>query len=248
MRVVKCENNHYFDLEKENCCPRCGSYEYELVGVNYSKADKKGRKKKDKLKRAEKKLRKAEEKLKKTEEKLEKTDEKNEKKEPAPKEKNPATSAAGGGSASAAVARNADTIDLSDEKTVCYEDVETKYAEETEDVEPVESVVGWLVCVEGMDKGAHFILKAGVNNLGRSVNMDVSIRNDVHVSRDRHSILTYEEESREFFIAPGIGQSITYMNEKPVLSVQKLTEGDCIRMGKTKLIFVPLCSAEFGWR
>lgn len=236
MRVVKCENNHYFDLEKENCCPRCGTYEYEFVGVNYSKADKKGRKKKNKLKRAEKKLRKAEEKLKKTEEKLEKTDEKNEKKEPAPKKENPA-----------------DTIDLSDEKTVRYEDVETKYAEEPEavepvDVEPVEPVVGWLVCVEGMDKGAHFILKAGVNNLGRSVNMDVSIRNDVYVSRDRHSILTYEEESREFFIAPGIGQSITYMNEKPVLSAQKLTEGDCIRMGKTKLIFVPLCSAEFGWR
>lgn len=129
-----------------------------------------------------------------------------------------------------------------------FEDVETEYAEAPEYVEPVEPVVGWLVCMEGMDKGAHFILKAGVNNLGRSVNMDVSIRNDVHISRDRHSILTYDEGGREFFIAPGIGQGITYVNDKPVLSAQKLNEGDCIRMGKTKLIFIPLCSAEFGWR
>lgn len=76
MRVVKCENNHYFDLEKGNYCPRCGSYEYELVGVDYSKADKKGKKKKEKLNRAEKKLKKAEEKLRKTEEKFKKTEEK----------------------------------------------------------------------------------------------------------------------------------------------------------------------------
>lgn len=280
MRVVKCENNHYFDLEKGNYCPRCGSYEYELVGVDYSKADKKGKKKKEKPNRAEKKLKKAEEKLKKAEEKLKKTEGKNGKKGPEPKEENPAgekktagkkayitdeknyaanernytagknTGAAGGSGSTSAVVKDTPTVDadLSDEKTVYFEDVETQYAEAPEYVEPVEPVVGWLVCMEGMDKGAHFILKAGTNNLGRSVNMDVSIRNDVHISRDRHSILTYDEGGREFFIAPGIGQGITYVNDKPVLSAQKLNEGDCIRMGKTKLIFIPLCSVEFGWR
>lgn len=139
------------------------------------------------------------------------------------------------------------------------DDVPTKYFEEDDDTptiyhfEPetseVEPVVGWLVCIQGNNKGSSYILKTGVNNIGRGSDMDVVLKGDNYISRNKHAVIVYKPEERGFFIEPSEGQAKTYINEKLLMSYQKLMEGDVIRLGvgETRLVFVPLCSEEFDW-
>lgn len=110
-----------------------------------------------------------------------------------------------------------------------------------------EPVVGWLVCVEGKLLGKAFELKNGKNFIGRSPQMDVILEGDPNVSRDRHAIVTYEPKGRMFFAQPGESRELFYVNDQVVLMNVVLNNRDIISVGKTQLMFVPLCGPEFTW-
>lgn len=50
----------------------------------------------------------------------------------------------------------------------------------------IEPVVGWLVCVNGEEKGRDYRLIRGRNRIGRDSDMDVTIRKDQKVTREEH--------------------------------------------------------------
>ena len=50
----------------------------------------------------------------------------------------------------------------------------------------IEPVVGWLVCVNGEEKGRDYRLIRGRNRIGRDSEMDVTIRKDQKVTREEH--------------------------------------------------------------
>lgn len=108
-------------------------------------------------------------------------------------------------------------------------------------------VVGWLVCTEGTHKGQSFNLYHGKNFIGRDSDMDVWLRNDLSVSRNRHAIIVYEPRERVFFAQPGESHELFYVNDSVVLSTLQLNDRDCISVGKTTLVFVPFCNADFTW-
>lgn len=110
-----------------------------------------------------------------------------------------------------------------------------------------EPVVGWLVCVEGKMLGKAFELKNGKNFIGRSSQMDVILEGDANVSRDRHAIVTYEPRGREFFAQPGESRELFYVNGQVVLMNVVLKARDIISVGKTDLMFIPFCGADFSW-
>lgn len=111
----------------------------------------------------------------------------------------------------------------------------------------IEPVVGWLVCIDGEMKGKAFELKNGKNFIGRSKGMDIVLEGDPNVSRERHAIVTYEPKGRMFIAQPGESRELFYMNDKVVLMNVEMHDRDILSIGKTTLMFVPLCGPNFTW-
>lgn len=108
-------------------------------------------------------------------------------------------------------------------------------------------VTGWLVCIEGADRGNDYHIRAGYNYIGRGEHMDICIRGDMKIGRDRHALIGYDHEERIFFFGPADGKSILRVNGKMVMSPQEIQAYDILTIGSTKLMFVPLCGERFNW-
>lgn len=111
----------------------------------------------------------------------------------------------------------------------------------------MQPLAGWIVCVEGPEKGRDYRLHEENNYIGRSSQMDVCIPGDPTISRENHAIIAYDNLDRTFYFAPAGGASIVRHNGKAVLSTVELKAGDRIQIGKCVFMFVPLCGENFQW-
>ena len=68
---------------------------------------------------------------------------------------------------------------------------------------PIDPVVGWLVCVRGMQLGASFALHAGKNTVGRDQDNDIVLDRDNSVSRRCHATVIFEPKKSLFYLQPG---------------------------------------------
>lgn len=111
-----------------------------------------------------------------------------------------------------------------------------------------EPVVGWIVCIEGPDKGKDYRLHSGNNFVGRSGAMDIALSGK-YVSSENHFCVSYDKRHDRYFAAMGIGQEMVYLNEEPLAGANavQIKHGDVIEIGKTKLMFIPLCGEKFHW-
>ncbi|NBH14925.1 FHA domain-containing protein [Lachnospiraceae bacterium] len=108
-------------------------------------------------------------------------------------------------------------------------------------------VVGWLVCVEGPSKGTDYRIRTGYNYIGRADHMDICIKGDQVIGRERHAMIAYDFEERVFFFGPADGKSIVRLNGKMVMVPSEIHAYDILKIGSTKLMFVPLCGEKFNW-
>lgn len=108
-------------------------------------------------------------------------------------------------------------------------------------------VVGWLVCIQGPDRGKSYEVHGENNFIGRSTAMDINIAGDMTISRDKPAVITYDSRSRAFYFGFMNGKSIIRLNGVPMLSTAQLKANDVIELGNTKLMFIPLCGASFDW-
>ena len=108
-------------------------------------------------------------------------------------------------------------------------------------------VVGWLVGVQGDCLGQSFQLREGKNFIGRADNMDVVIRGDLAVARNRHACVIFEPRAGVFYAQPGESHELFYLNDNVVLNSEILKSHDMITLGETSLIFIPLCGPDFSW-
>ncbi len=108
-------------------------------------------------------------------------------------------------------------------------------------------VVGWLVATNGDDAGASFELKSGKNFIGRGEDMDVVLKGDKTVSRNRHAIILYEPKMKAFLVQPGESRELFYLNGNVVLNTEKISAYDILSIGETELIFIPFCGERFSW-
>ena len=111
----------------------------------------------------------------------------------------------------------------------------------------IDPAVGFLVCVSGPHRGADYKLAAGRNFIGRAAAMDVSLADDDTVSRESHALVTYDSKHNRFSLSPGQGRGITYCNDEQVEMVRPLKAYDVIEVGKSRLLFLPLCGEQFQW-
>jgi hypothetical protein len=108
-------------------------------------------------------------------------------------------------------------------------------------------VVGWLVAIDGPCKGRDFRVYSEGNSIGRDIDNKIVIQDET-VSRNKHAILYYDPRSEDaaYHIQAGDGP-MTYLNSQAVMQPTRLKAYDILSLGKTKLLFVPLCNQDFRW-
>ncbi len=115
------------------------------------------------------------------------------------------------------------------------------------DISDEEPVVGWLVCVKGINFGQSFNLVSGVNTIGRSPAMDVDLSGEESVSRNTHASIIYDPKNRQFIIKAGDSKRLTYVNNELVIEHKILSSYNKIQLGDCELMFVPFCGDSFTW-
>lgn len=109
-------------------------------------------------------------------------------------------------------------------------------------------VVGWLAVVEGPGRGEVLALGYGVNDIGRGADARIRLDfGDATIDLHNQAAIIYTARSRRFYL-----QSIAsgnWVDSCPVVGKSvELTGGETLRMGQTRLRFVPLCGPGFDWR
>ena len=112
----------------------------------------------------------------------------------------------------------------------------------------IDPVVGWLVCVDGKEKGQDYRIHSDQNMIGRGDGMDIRLRDDDTISRESHAVLAYDTQDKVYYISQGLGRGVVRHNGKAVLGgAAELNAYDMIQLGQSKYIFVPLCGEAFDW-
>jgi hypothetical protein len=95
-------------------------------------------------------------------------------------------------------------------------------------------VVGWLVAMDGAQKGEDFRLREGKNSLGSSGDSDITLRDPAISSK--HASISYRDG--KFAITDLDSTNGTFVNgdAEPVARVE-LKDNDLIRVGETTLKF-----------
>ena len=110
-----------------------------------------------------------------------------------------------------------------------------------------EPVTGWLVCIEGAEKGKDYRIAAKNNSIGRSETADISIT-DQAASRENHARLSYDGNHNKFYLIPAERTNNIYINDEPIFVPTVLKKGDVIELGESKFIFIPFCDDAFNWQ
>lgn len=106
---------------------------------------------------------------------------------------------------------------------------------------------GWLVVTKGPGKGHVLTLGIGMNSIGRGdVRLPVTF-NDEFISRGKSAVVVYDALNRQYFLLPGDGKTLAYMDNQPIVEKKPLSTGDSFSLGKSSFRFVALCSEEFDW-
>lgn len=112
---------------------------------------------------------------------------------------------------------------------------------------PFTPVVGWLVCIDGPAKGRDYRIHSHYNYIGRGQHMDICISGDDCISTDRAAVIAYDTEEKFFSFGPSMGHNVVRVNGKMLMNAVVLNAYDELTIGKTKLLFVPLCGERFDW-
>lgn len=107
-------------------------------------------------------------------------------------------------------------------------------------------VTGWLVCVEGEEKGRDYRLHHGFNRVGRSFSMDVQVMEDPAISREGHCSVVYDDKTNQFSLIPSHG-AVTYFQGRMLGGPEILHSGDEFCIGNSRFVFIPFCGEGRVW-
>ncbi len=110
-------------------------------------------------------------------------------------------------------------------------------------------VVGWLVVVGGPGLGAYRPIYEGNNTVGRAANQRIAIDfGDDAISSEEQAYIRYDGGERSFLFVPNLAKTnVVAINDKRPTAAVPLQAMDLITMGRTQLVFVPLCGQDFDW-
>jgi len=140
------------------------------------------------------------------------------------------------------------SADQGDEKTRLFSPAARSGSTAGADTNNHGYVVGWVVILRGPGQGASFPIGYGVNPIGRNKTERIRIDfGDEEISRSSHCAIIFDDRNSKFYIKHGESQNLTYLNDNPVLAPTELEANAEIMIGKTTLLFAPLCGPAFKW-
>lgn len=108
-------------------------------------------------------------------------------------------------------------------------------------------VTGWLVCVEGPEKGRDYRLHHGFNRIGRDPGMQIQIADDPAITRKNHCSIVYDDRGNQFSLVPSAG-TLTYYKNSLLTKAVALQVGDVIVIGNSTFEFIPFCRKGRVWK
>jgi len=110
-------------------------------------------------------------------------------------------------------------------------------------------VVGWLVIVGGPGIGSYRPIFEGNNTLGRNSNQRIPLDfGDDSISSEEQAYIRYDSSARSFLFVPNLAKTnVVSINDKRPTGAVELNQMDVITVGRTQVVFVPFCGAEFDW-
>ena len=110
-------------------------------------------------------------------------------------------------------------------------------------------VVGWLVVVGGPGIGQFRPIFEGNNTVGRASSNRVALDfGDDAISAEEQAYIRYDSAERGFLFVPNLSKTnVVSVNDKRPSQAVSLTSMDVITVGRTQLVFVPFCGADFDW-
>jgi hypothetical protein len=122
----------------------------------------------------------------------------------------------------------------------------TQYVREgTVDTDPV---AGWIVVVKGPGRGGFRPVYVGMNSVGRGSDQRICLDfGDDSISREEHAFITYDDETRTFYLQHGGKSNLVRLAGKPVLAPTELKPADLFKIGNTTFRFVANWGPEFEW-
>lgn len=132
--------------------------------------------------------------------------------------------------------QNTENIVDDDDKTVRF----------YEEQKGVDLIVGWLVCVSGMERGRDYRLHQGFNRIGRDYKMDIPVMDDKSLGREPVCAVVYDDRTNKFFAVQQQG-SLAYLNGQVLQGAVEIKTGDIISAGKSLFEFVAFCREGRTW-
>jgi FHA domain len=110
-------------------------------------------------------------------------------------------------------------------------------------------VVGWLVVVGGPGMGSYRPIFEGNNTVGRSNTQRIALNfGDDTISSEEQAYIRYDSSARSFLFVPNLAKTnVVSVNDKRPTGAVELNQMDVITIGRTQLVFVPFCGADFDW-
>ena len=110
-------------------------------------------------------------------------------------------------------------------------------------------VTQWLVIVGGPGLGAFRPVYEGNNTIGRAPSNRIPLDfGDETISSEEQAYIRYDSADRAFLFVPNLSKTnVVVVNSKKPTSAVDLSAMDVIVMGRTQLVFMPFCGAEFDW-
>ncbi|ATP40163.1 hypothetical protein CSE16_08930 [Solibacillus sp. R5-41] len=115
------------------------------------------------------------------------------------------------------------------------------------EIDGVNPVTGWLVCIEGPQMGRDYRILSEKNFIGRAEEMHIRIIGDNTISARNHAVIVYDPKKRNFFLLPGDASGLAYLNNEAVYTPTELAAYDVIQLGSSMFLFIPLCGVHFEW-
>ena len=136
-----------------------------------------------------------------------------------------------------------------DEKTKVFRQNKDNENTDNKESKMQDPPVGWLVVVDGPGKGHFLTLGYGQNTIGRGESNRLRLDlGDKEISRESNAVATYDPKTRKFYLSPGTGQNLSYLDDEPVLSPTEIKSGAKISVGQTILRLVQFCDKDFDWQ
>ena len=126
--------------------------------------------------------------------------------------------------------------------------VARKYKEEGKTREEIEAmyrlpegrhVCGWLVCIEGVNKGRSYGIYPGKNFIGSGDGMDIQVLGDDMINKFRHAAVAYDKTKHEVTLLPGESAGLVYLEGNAAHVSQPLKEHSEIELGNSKFRYIP---------